>query len=197
MATPYNANPRGENPLPKVHIPSWFRIQSPSAYNDALLDLDLLTDNDGAAMYTNNAVSNSILNLGGTNSINDTTADIYKDIIAIGDTPPRQGSIIAYSNNQETVLTGTNSAHVLYFEHAVLSSFNFAVKENHVIDRIEKLYRSLTSAKNGGTLTTITSPDTTYDMPDTSSYRMVINPTNESDATVTSGTILVLVEGGH
>ena len=191
MATPYIR--RGENPLPKVHIPSWFGIQSPSDYNDALLDLDLLTDNDGVAMYTSSAVSNSILDLGGDNDTNDTAADIYEDIIGIGDTPPRQGSIIAYSNNQEANLPGTNSAHILYFKHAALNSFNFAVEENHVINRIEKLYRSEISAENGGILTTITSPDTTHDMPDTSSYRMIIN---DSDATVT-GTILSLFEGGH
>ena len=191
MATPYI--PRGENPLPKVHIPSWFGIQSPSDYNDALLDLDLLTDNDGVAMYTSSAVSNSILDLGGDNDTNNTATDTYKDIVDIGDTPPRQGSIIAYSDNQEDNLPGTNSAHILYFEHAVLSSFNFSVKENHVINRIEKLYRSEISAENGGILTIITSPDTTYDVLDTSSYRMVVN---DSDATVT-GTILSLFEGGH
>lgn len=205
MATPYNQISGGTLPLPRVHIPSWFNIQDPSENSDALLNLDLLKTDIDTAMYNNDNISDSteytdtkILNLGGVNNINDTTNNNYKGTISIGIVPPRQGSIIAYSNDEGTILDGTNSAHILYFEHASLSSFNFAIVENYVIQRIGKLYRSFTSVKNNGTLTTLTDPDTTYDMPDTSSRKMVIDPTNESDAVVASGTtILTLVEGGH
>ena len=205
--TPYdNTQTGGIKPLPRVHIPTWFKIEK-KAFNEksACLDLDILkTDND-IEMYTSSAVSNSnlysgtkLIDLGGTSVTNDTSNDLYEDIISIGTTVPRYGSIIAHSYANGTKLSGTNSAHVLYFKHAALRAFNFAITENHVIRRIFKLYRSVTSGKTGGTLTTITSVDTTYDMPDTSSVRMVINPTNESDASVASGTtILTLVEGGH
>jgi len=205
MATPYSQISGGTLPLPRVHIPSWFNVQDSSENNDALLNLDLLKTDTNAVMYDSDDISDStehtdtkILNLGGVNNVNDTINNNYKGTISIGTVPPQQGSIIAYSNNEGTILDGTNSAHVLYFEHASLSSFNFAIIENHVIQRIGKLYRSLTSIKNNRTLTTLTDPDTTYDMPDISSRKMVINPTNESDAVVASGTtILTLVEGGH
>lgn len=206
MATPYSQISGGTLPLPRVHIPTWFKTDVPSTNNDTCLDLNILLNDSGSnTIYSTSNISDSIdnpdtkiLDLGGTNITNDTTNNNYRSNITIGSVPPRQGSIIAYSNATGTILSGTNSAHVLYFEHAILKSFNFVVEENHVIQRIQKLYRTLISAKNGNTLTTITSPSTTYDMPDTSSYRMVINSTNEPDAVVASGTTkLILVEGGH
>lgn len=63
-----------------------------------------------------------------------------KDTVVIGDTVPELGSIIAYSYPAE-FLPDTNSSHILYFKNAELKSFNFAVQNNTVIDRIEKLYR--------------------------------------------------------
>lgn len=205
MATPYDStNTGGTLPLPRVHIPTWFKIESASSYNDALLDLNILETDEGTSMSNNFNVSNStiytdtkLLNLGGTNNINNTIDEIYKDtVVTIGTIPPRQGSIIAYSDATENVLTGTNSAHVLYFEHAVLKSFNFAIpKENHVINRIQKMYRPLSTLDGTSDFTLIASPDTTYDVPDPLSYRMIAV---ESDAVVASGTtILTLVEGGH
>lgn len=199
MATPYNSTQTGGTlPLPRVHIPSWFRAEEASEYNDALLDLDLLVYPDNTQMYDNNNILDStdnagtkILDLGGENEIEDTTNNIYKNVISAGNIPPRQGDIIAYSDNTETFLNGTQSAHVLYFEHAALNSFNFAVTDNHVIQRINKIYRSLVSAKTGATLTELINSDTV----NSSSYKMIIN---DSDATVTAGTtVLTLVEGGH
>ena len=199
MATPYDStNTGGTLPLPRVHIPSWFRAEEVSEYNDALLDLDLLVYPDNTQIYDNNNILDSIdnvgtkiLDLGGENEIEDTTNNIYKNVISAGNIPPRQGDIIAYSDNTETFLNGTQSAHVLYFEHAALNSFNFAVTDNHVIQRINKIYRSLVSAKTGATLTELTNSDTV----NSSSYKMIIN---DSDATVTAGTtVLTLVEGGH
>ena len=62
--------------------------------------------------------------------------------ITIGNTVPKLGSIIAYSDTSEQAfLPDTNSSHILYFKNAELKSFNFAVQNNTVIDRIEKLYR--------------------------------------------------------
>lgn len=199
MATPYDStNTGGTLPLPRVHIPSWFRAEEASEYNDALLDLNLLVYPDNTQMYDNNNILDStdnagtkILDLGGENKIEDTTNNIYKNVISAGNIPPRQGDIIAYSDNTETFLNGTQSAHVLYFEHAALNSFNFAVTDNHVIQRINKIYRSLVSAKTGATLTELINSDTV----NSSSYKMIIN---DSDATVTAGTtVLTLVEGGH
>lgn len=199
MATPYDStNTGGTLPLPRVHIPSWFRAEEASEYNDALLDLNLLVYPDNTQMYDNNNILDStdnagtkILDLGGENEIEDTTNNIYKNVISAGNIPPRQGNIIAYSDNTETFLNGTQSAHVLYFEHAALNSFNFAVTDNHVIQRINKIYRSLVSAKTGATLTELINSDTV----NSSSYKMIIN---DSDATVTAGTtVLTLVEGGH
>lgn len=199
MATPYDStNTGGTLPLPRVHIPSWFRAEEASEYNDALLDLDLLVYPDNTQMYNNDNILDStdnagtkILDLGGENEIEDTTNNIYKSIISAGSIPPRQGDIIAYSDNTETFLNGTQSAHVLYFEHAALNSFNFAVTDNHVIQRINKIYRSLVSAKTGATLTELINSDTI----NSSSYKMIIN---DSDATVTADTtVLTLVEGGH
>lgn len=199
MATPYDStNTGGTLPLPRVHIPSWFRAEEASEYNDALLDLDLLVYPDNTQMYDNNNILDStdnvgtkILDLGGENEIENTTNNIYKNVISIGNIPPRQGNIIAYSDNTETFLNGTQSAHVLYFEHAALNKFNFTVVENHVIARIRKLYRSLVSAKTGATLTELTNSGTV----NSSSYKMIIN---DSDANVTVGTtVLTLVEGGH
>lgn len=210
MATPYaKSNTGGTLPLPRVHIPSWFAIKSPSEYNDALLDLDLLVTEGNDPIYTGDNISSStvytdtkVLDL--TTSLypmtntSDTTNNNYKNTITIGSIPPRDGSIIAYSNDSGTKLNGTNSAHILYFEHAELKSFNFNISShNHVIDRINKVYRFLESS-NGGTLTTIADLDTTYDTPDASSYKMIINSTNESNAVVASGTtVLTLVEGGY
>lgn len=199
MATPYDStNTGGTLPLPRVHIPSWFRTEEASEYNDALLDLNLLVYPDNTQMYDNNNILDStdnagtkILDLGGENEIADTTNNIYKNVVSIGNIPPRQGNIIAYSDNTETFLNGTQSAHVLYFEHAALNNFNFAVVENHVIARIRKIYRSLVSAKTGATLTELTNSG----IVNSSSYKMIIN---DSDANVTTGTtILTLVEGGH
>ena len=149
-------------------------------YNEETNILDS-TDNEGT----------KILDLGGENEIEDTTNNIYKNSITIGNIPPRQGSIIAYSNDTETFLNGTQSAHVLYFEHAALNKFNLTVVENHVIARIRKLYRSLISAKTGATLTSIINSD----IENSSSYKMIIN---DSDAAVATGTtVLTLHEGGH
>jgi hypothetical protein len=149
-------------------------------------------------MYDNNNILDStdnagtkILDLGGENEIEDTINNIYKNVISAGNIPPRQGDIIAYSDNTGAFLEGTQSAHVLYFKHAALNSFNFAVTDNHVIQRINKIYRSLVSAKTGATLTELTNSDTV----NSSSYKMIIN---DSDATVAADTtVLTLVEGGH
>lgn len=198
MATPYDStNTGGTLPLPRVHIPSWFRAEEASEYNDALLDLDLLVYPDNTQMYDNNNILDStdnagtkILDLGGENEIENTTSNIYKNVISIGNFPPRQGNIFAYSDNTGAFLEGTQSAHVLYFEHAALNNFNFAVIDNHVIQRINKLYRSLVSAKTGATLTKLVNSTV-----DSSSYKMIIN---DSNATVTADTtVLTLVEGGH
>lgn len=204
MATPYDIDSTGGTlPLPRVHIPTWFNIESTSAYNDALLDLDILKTDENALMSDNFIVSDSntytntkLLDLGGNNNISNATDEIYKNIVTIGTIPPRQGNIVAYSDNTGSKLSGTNSAHVLYFEHAELKSFNFIIpNENHVINRIQKLYRPITTLDGTNTFTEITNLDTTYDVPDPLSYRMVVI---ESDATVPSGTmILKLVEGGH
>lgn len=112
-----------------------------------------------------------------------------KDQLIIGDVPPREGSIIAYSDN-ENVLQGTNSLHVLYFEHADLHRFNFTIPHNHVINRIEKLYRH---DENNNSIANL---DTTVDTPDISSYKLIINSTN--DGSIVSGTTkLILIEGGY
>lgn len=200
MATPYNSeNTNGTLSLPRVHIPSWFKVEETSSSGDALLNLNLLTDLNNIPIYDATNILDSedfaetkILDLEGENQINDTTNNIYKDEIFIGNVPPRQGKIIAYSNANGTFLNGTQSAHVLYFEHAALNKFNFAVAENHVIARIRKLYRSLISAKTGATtLTSIVNSD----IENSTTYKMIIN---ESDATVASNTnMLILVEGGH
>lgn len=289
MATPYNANNTGGTlPLPRIHIPTWFTINSVSQYNDALLDLDLLDNEDISVDNTildlgDSSTSNetSIFNIVGQNEYSDasfqvtifvgnnnqynTTAqwkceireisdeefeywiyfivngpggqyvdtignhtyghytynknlinknpfkvispqnfiyyiketyfssfdydyysseynlrsavaralpssesdivlsDIWDVItnedyfdnqttlifgnriqeeITIGNTVPKLGSIIAYSDTTEQAfLPDTNSSHILYFKNAELKSFNFAVQNNTVIDRIEKLYR--------------------------------------------------------
>jgi len=113
-----------------------------------------------------------------------------KDQLIIGDNPPREGSIIAYSSDLENYLEDTSSAHVLYFKHADLHRFNFTIPHNHVIDRIEKLYRY---DKNNNSITNL---DTTVDTPDISSYKLVINSTN--DGSIVSGTTkLILIEGGY
>lgn len=178
----------GTKDLPRIHIPTWFAMKDVSDYTDALLNLDLISNNSFSATEDGSIYGDALIDLGGTNIISDSTNNIYKDTVAIGNTPPRQGSIIAYSDDNGTNLTGTYSAHVLYFEHAVLKSFNFIVPHNHVIKRIEKLYRFENE-------TTISNPDTTYDMPDLTSKMMIIN-TSESSATVESGTtVLTLVEG--
>lgn len=206
----YSYNKIGDLSLPKIYVPTWFKIEDFSENNDALLNLDLLTTDAGSPMYNINDISDSIensntkiLNLGGISDINNIEDNIYKDIIIIGLVPPRQGSIIAYSNDINTVLEGTNSAHILSFEHSALHHFNFAILENHVIQRIEKLYRSLISFVNyenneNWELTRITKSDTEYDMPDTSTFKMIINSINEPDAIVIPNTTtLILIEGGH
>lgn len=197
MATPYtNSNTGGTLPLPRVHIPTWFGIMSPSENNDALLDLDLLTYENNNPMYTinNNVVpadgneGDHLLDMGGINVLDTETS--YKDIVSIGDIPPREGNIIAYSDDDENILQGTSSSHVLYFEHAELHKFNFSIPHNHVIDRIEKLYRKDISNNSMSDL------DTSVDAPDVSSRRLVINSTN--DGSITSGsTKLILIEGGY
>lgn len=178
----------GTKDLPRIHIPTWFAMKEESYYTDALLNLDLISNNSFSATENGSIYSDTLIDLGGANTISDSTNNTYKDVVTIGNTPPRQGSIIAYSNEQETYLDGTMSAHVLYFEHAALKSFNFVVPHNHVIKRIKKLYRFEKE-------TTISNLDTTYDMPDLTSKMMIIN-TSESSATVESGTtVLTLVEG--
>lgn len=199
MATPYNSeNTNGTLSLPRVHIPSWFKVEETSSNGDALLNLNLLTDLNNTPIYDATNILDSedfaetkILDLEGENQINDTTNNIYKNEIFIGSIPPRQGKIIAYSNANGTFLNGTQSAHVLYFEHAALNKFNFAVAENHVIARIRKLYRSLISAKTGATLTSIVNSD----IENSATYKIIIN---ESDAAVeTEAAVLILSEGGH
>lgn len=193
-ATPYEQ--LGDLPLPRLHIPTWFGITSPSENNDALLDLNLLVNENNNPMYTidSNIIpveedkEEYLLYMGGTNVLDTETS--YKDIVSIGDTPPREGNIIAYSDDDENILQGTNSSHVLYFEHAELHRFNFTIPHNHVINRIEKLYRY---DENNNSITNL---DTTVDTPDISSYKLVINSTN--DGSIVSGTTkLILIEGGY
>ena len=61
---------------------------------------------------------------------------------------------------------------------------------DHVINRIEKLYRY---DENNNSITNL---DTTVDTPDISSYKLIINSTN--DGSIVSGTTkLILIEGGY
>lgn len=200
MATPYKTfSIDGQSlPLPRVHIPTWFKIETPSEHSDATLDFNFLLDENSNLIYKDNDISDSseyngtkLLNLGG---VDENIDNAYKGVISIGNVPPREGSIIAYSNDADTWLEGTNSAHILYFKNAVLRSFNFAVPHNHVIQRIGKLYRAAEFANSSNILTNIVNSSVSEDALD---KKMVINSTNESDAKVESNTtILVLVEKG-
>lgn len=191
-ATPYTK--QGTLALPRVHIPTWYGSVEPSAYDDARINFNVieqLGDTTAIATDIDNHVDNStdyrIIISGGTNVSNTTTRK--EDDITIGSTVPALGTIKAYSDDDGTVLSGGKTAHVLYLEHAAVKSFNFRIPHNHVIDRIEKLYRAINGTTNQ-TLSTISAAT------DANSQKLVIHKTNEADATV-SGEKLTLIEGGH
>jgi len=126
-----------------------------------------------------------IINNNDDNNINEIIMGATRNEIIVGDTPPQQGSIIAYSDDSGSTLAGTNSSHILYFKNSGLKNFHFKTPHNHVIERIQKLYRAETGTINQN-LSTMTDS------------LLTINATNENDANVVSGTeILSLVEGGH
>lgn len=191
-ATPYS--PQGTLVLPRVHIPTWFGSFEPSSYNDCRLNLSIISQIDTpdiAITDTENYVSAAdyLINFSDATNISNTTTRTH-DRITIGTQVASLGTIEFYSDEEETLLSGTPSAHVMAFQHASLKSFNFKISHNHVIDRIEKLYRAIigTTNQNLSTITTATDSSGTN--------KLVINSTNESDATI-SGEKLTLIEGGH
>ena len=92
MATPYDTNNTGGTlPLPRIHIPTWFTINSVSQYNDALLDLDLLDNEDVS-------VNNTILDLGDSSTSNETS--IF-DIVGQNEYSDASFSVTIFANNND------------------------------------------------------------------------------------------------
>ena len=123
----------------------------------------------------------------GTNVSN--TSSRKHDRVTIGDTAPSFGVIEAYSDDTEILLDQAKSAHVLFLQHAALKSFNFKIPHNHVIDRIEKLYRA-EKKDNGDSLSFIFTSDPSSDECE------LIMAEDSSQAHV-SNEILTLTEGGY
>lgn len=186
-ATPYS--PQGSLALPRVHIPTWYGSLESSSNGDARLNLNVITQITPtvAASGTNNLIEDStdyIMTIANGTNISNTESRKHNRI-TIGSTVPSLGTIEAYSDDSETLLSNAKSAHVLFLEHAVVKSFNFKIPHNHVIDRIEKWYRAENGTSNQ-TLSTV------------SGNLLIIHGTNENDATVSQNTeVLNLVEGGH
>lgn len=190
-ATPYTK--QGTLALPRVHIPTWYGSVDVSEHNDAKLNFNVISQftvtqaETGTDNYVDDSIDYRITIPDGTNSSNTTTKK--QDNITIGTTVPVLGYVRAYSDDDGTPLSGGKTAHVFYLEHAAVKSFNFKIPHNHVIDRIEKLYRATTGTTNQN-LSTISAAT------DANSQKLVINATYEADATV-SGVKLTLIEGGH
>ena len=190
-ATPYTK--QGTLDLPRVHIPTWYGSVEVSSHGDAKLNFNVISQftviptETGIDNYVDDSTDYNTTIPGGINFSNTDTRK--QDNVTIGSTVPSFGAIKAYSDDNGTRLDGGKTAHVLYLEHAAVKSFNFRIPHNHVIKRIEKLYRATTGTTNQNLSTVNTSTDG-------SNQRLVINETNEADAAI-SGEKLILIEGGH